>query len=121
MMSVQGSNSYCTTLQDGRQQLCSCSKIAAESLQFHLQERMQLGNPVHWSGKRFWTKHELASNMRFLSKLADYRPSDQVYLTTIIVAQQLGGCKLGWMQLGNPVQKGGERFWHRTLTYLLTI
>jgi hypothetical protein len=35
MMSVQASNSYCITLKDDRQQLCSCSKIAAESLQFH--------------------------------------------------------------------------------------
>jgi hypothetical protein len=40
------------------------------------------------------TEHELASNMRFLSELTDYRPSNQVYLTTIIVAEQLGGCKL---------------------------
>jgi hypothetical protein len=40
------------------------------------------------------TEHELASNMRFLSELTDYRPSNQVYLSTIIDAQQLGGCKL---------------------------
>ncbi len=156
-MSVQGSNSYCITLQHGRQQLCSCRKIAAESLQFHerlyttimqLQQnhsssthctagpsrrktlsikrqgqepiykkyknRCNLGNPVHWRGKWFWTKQELASNMRFLSELTDYRRSDQVYLTTIIVAQQLGGCKLGWMQVGNPVHQSGEGFWDRT-------
>jgi hypothetical protein len=47
------------------------------------------------------TEHELASNMRFLSELTDYRPSNQVYLTTIIVAQQLGVCKLVGQKRGS--------------------
>jgi hypothetical protein len=66
-----------------------------------VQEWMQLGNPVHWRGKWFWTKDELASNMRFLSELTDYCPIDQVDLTTIIVAQQLGGCKLVGQKRGS--------------------
>ncbi len=47
------------------------------------------------------TKHELASHMSCLSELTDYRPSDQVYLATIIVAQQLGGCKLVGQKSGS--------------------